>query len=464
MADSPDNKMDRKVSGGTKTAHYGAGVELPQFSPLLAPMQYEEVQAMAEEAGILDATSGALDPYIFVGDGVDVEGGYETPFEKSLPLLFQFEKSRVSALGARDLLKAQAALDELSVSRQKSSLNLDLQLRHLDSSSQTLSSLESELQTQLHSSNALAGQKGVAALVTLQTSIRSAKLATRQQVKTEKKPLKQLRSALARELLRTWIIYLTVALVDSAIVYFALSYLVDTNFWEGVAFTAPAILLQVTLPHLLGKTWSGLFTKKGTENKSITKAKDRGLGSQLLVSLLLLLWLGLVFTLTVARSNFVKKSLEGRSDQMPRYWLAMFLVALVLVGLGLWVALTVARDNPDVRNALRKKLAEIRPDAQMRIREHRAVFSKDKNTLRKLFVARLVALRFERAVIATKAELDRLSKAIETQEAANANLELEISHFENQVLSEYPLYAKLWYRRSLANKFGDPDFTTRVTK
>jgi hypothetical protein len=304
----------------------------------------------------------------------------------------------------------------------------------------------------------------ISAWMTLVAAVRSARRANKQQVKTEKKPVRQVRNAWFLELLRTWSIFLTVALVDSAIVYFALSYLVDTNFWEGVAFTAPAILLQVTLPHLLGKTWASSFKKGQLTAEGADEPQRRPIGNFLLMAMVLMLWLGLVFTLTVARSNFVKKSLEGRSDQMPRYWLAMFLVALVLLGLGLWVALTVAKDNPAIRNELRGQLAVIRPGAQMRIREQRAQYSMDKNTLVKIFVARVLSQRLIRQAIATKSELERISKAIETQEAANANLEAEISNFENQVLNEYPTYAKFVYRRSLSNKFADPDFTTRVTK
>jgi hypothetical protein len=450
-------------SGHSKVHDYGENVKLPEFLPLSNPVEQGWVLDFAERAAQEDVESGALDKYLFSGDGFETPEGYETQFEKSLPYIFAILKDRVSSWGARDLLVSQNRLDELE--NEKSAAELDL------AHQQGIAELEKDRE------NAFAKQKLEQLREKYEDSL--VQLGVAEGILSGETPAKDglFWPGLITRLKSKWpaltvfwsnfkymsVLFL-VAVVDSVIVVTSIwNIMGDNEIWGPLFFALPAIALQVTFPHLIGKNYGRIMRSfeareisgKTPDGQNETKYGEKNLESLIIVFVLSLIWLTFVGLLTAIRVDYVLASTgEERLGQIM-----MVFMPVVLLGLGLWIIILARNDNPYVRRHLTLQLRARRLEEQIAdvsIMKVGNPFQRRRSIRAQKQSAKVINQLSEK--------VDMLVRQIETQQAANANLELEISKHETEVQFEFPKLAKIWYRRWLSNFMKDPEFTSRSTK
>lgn len=224
-----------------------------------------------------------------------------------------------------------------------------------------------------------------------------------------------------------WSIFLLVAAVDAVVVYFSLKAIVGVR--EAIWFSIPVIGVQILFPHLSGSAIRN-FAKSKPETgwgKWYLPLKQFDLYLALLV---FLAWLGYVWAMMILRFNVMKALIQNTPTVLTEELkLAIQILSLfLLIGYGLWILIRAIRHNPHETKSSRLQFIQ------------KSKTSKLNRKLRNL--AKTVA-----AVESVAQRLDRLI-------AENWSIEEQ----KHEHLRET---AKSVYRRSLANAYGDPEFTTK---
>ena len=450
-------------SGHSKVHDYGKNVKLPEFLPLSNPVEQGWVLDFAERAAQEDAESGALDKYLFSGDGFETPEGYETQFEKSLPYIFAILKDRVSSWGARDLLISQNRLDELENEKSAAELELVHQQRVAELENERKNSFAAQKLEQLREKyeDSLL-QLGVAeGILSGETPAKDGLfwpgLITRLKAKRPG-------GAVFWSYFKHVAVLFLVAAVDAYIVVNSIwNFLGINDFLEPLLFALPALAVQVTFPHLIGKNYGRIMRslearKLSAQTKDGRNQQKRGkfdVESLITIVVLAAIWLTFIALLTDIRVDY---AMELTGDEESGQIMTWFM-PVILLGLGLWIIILARNDNPYVRRHLTLQLRARRLEDQIA----------DVSTMKvgnPFQRRRSIRVQKQSAKVINRLseKVDMLVRQIETQQAANANLELEISRHETEVQFEFPKLAKIWYRRWLSNFMKDPEFTSRSTK
>jgi putative Mn2+ efflux pump MntP len=214
-----------------------------------------------------------------------------------------------------------------------------------------------------------------------------------------------------------WLVFLIVAAIDTIVVFYSLR-LITSNELEAIAFTAPAVGVQILFPHLVGKAIGRVQRKKEKRAEAYTIAIAIGLS-----------WLLYAFAMTILRMNLLTKFYVDKEHKPlpPMLEIALYSISfMILIGLGSWVMIRAMHDNP-----------------------HEEKFSR----LSYVFLSKRNKLR---------SAMKSLSKAEAAVEAEKRALEEVSAQWRNRaekytVLGES---AKSAYRRALVNQVGVPEFTT----
>jgi hypothetical protein len=111
--------------------------------------------------------------------------------------------------------------------------------------------------------------------------------------------------------------------------------------------------------------------------------------------------------------------------------LTQIFIPIVLIGLGLWLILEALSFNPHQPNYVRA------------------------SRIKQALVKKINLKEGELAVAAGK---------VAAQDIAISNLDKSIADHEKSVGELFTSVAKKWYRRTLVNQVGDPNFTSEATK
>lgn len=290
---------------------FGRFIRLPKFMALREPYQFEDLKYRSEQAADTDAQSNSLDQYIFHGDGVDVPGGYKTPFEHAIEPEMKAQASRIRDLGRRDVLAASAVQLDIKEASVRTSKKLELLRQKISATQDSIS----------HEAQVLGGEKVGEGEV------------YRPGVKPNFNGVNGFWGAY-----RHILVYAIVGLVDAGVLWSSLEFIFAGNGVEAIIFSIPAIGVQVIFPHFIGEKLNLLL--HGTKNK----ARE-------LTFLIALLgaWGGFVSSISYIRIMHLGEQLASEQvndpNLAPKIQSLQIFTPIVLIGLGLWLILEVVKHN-----------------------------------------------------------------------------------------------------------------------
>ena len=290
---------------------FGRFIRLPKFMALREPYQFEDLKYRSEQAADNDAQSNSLDQYIFHGDGVDVPGGYKTPFEHAIEPEMKAQASRIRDLGRRDVLAASAVQLEIEEESVRTSKQLELLKQKISATREAISQ-----EVQVLDGEKL-GEGGV----------------FRPGVKPNFHGVNGFWGAY-----RHVLVYALVGLVDAGVLWRSLEFIFAGNGVEAIIFSIPAIGVQVIFPHFIGEKLNLLLHG--------TKKKARELT---FLAALVAAWAGFVSSISYIRIMHLGEQLasEQADDRnlVAKIQSLQIFTPIVLIGLGLWLILEVVKHN-----------------------------------------------------------------------------------------------------------------------
>lgn len=218
------------------------------------------------------------------------------------------------------------------------------------------------------------------------------------------------------------LIIIFVSVVDASVLFMSLATLFG-NGLEGLFFAIPAIGVQIMFPHFIGaKMALARDSKKG-------RKLNAGIAIFLTIA-----WAIFIAAVSTLRTIYFKQQLtaEGQQDDLQmKLSLTQIFIPIVLVGLGLWLILEALSFNPHQPSYVR--------------------------------AARLKQVLVKK-ISRKEGELEVAAGKVAAQDVAISNLDKSIADHEKAVRELFPSVAKKWYRRTLVNQAGDPNFTSEATK
>jgi len=218
------------------------------------------------------------------------------------------------------------------------------------------------------------------------------------------------------------LIIIFVSAVDASVLFMSLATLFGNGF-EGLFFAIPAIGVQIMFPHFIGVKMALARDSK----------KNRKLNTGIAI-FLFIAWAIFIAAVSTLRTIYFKQQLtaEGQQDDLQmKLSLTQIFIPIVLIGLGLWLILEALSFNPHQPNYVRA------------------------SRIKQALVKKINLKEGELAVAAGK---------VAAQDIAISNLDKSIADHEKSVGELFTSVAKKWYRRTLVNQVGDPNFTSEATK
>ena len=385
---------------------YGHGIKIAKPLGLAKPFKFDAFFRTVRSHAFKDQGSQSLDRFLIEGDGLELEGNYQTPFQESLPNRVELLKNELLLNEHEIALKAAVQLHEL-----------EMKYRSADEQVQNISTRMTQTKEDL----------------AVQEQILEGTIPGRDGIRRPGQLLAagnpfsdffRIHSAFFTLLL--------VGLVDAGVLIISLADLLGASV-EGLLFSIPAIGIQVLFPHLIGEK---LALVLGASAKRKSEAW--------FMALLLLVWGSFVAFVSIIRGNFVSQEkltaarkliasgvpVNESAIQLEIFTLQLF-IPVVLAGLGIWLIFHAYRSNPHELEFLKLKKTQLRESRELnRAVTHRSNFSE--------------RLKIQKAALESLKDLNQ-------------------SHLD--VMDG--LYAKTGnqvYERVLVNVFGNPDFTTQLTK
>ncbi len=390
----------------TEDVDYGHGIRVAKPLGLASPFKFDSFFRTVRAHAYKDQASQSLDRFLIEGDGQELLDDYRTPFQESLPNRVDLLKNELLLSEHELAIKATVQLHDLEMGHRKA----DEQVQNV-STRLTLTQADLDLQESILRGEML-GRDGIFR----PGQLLAAGNATRD--------FFRIHSAFFTLLL--------VGLVDAGVLIISLADLLGQSF-EGLLFSVPAIGIQVLFPHLIGEK---LALVLGGSAKRQSEAW--------FMALLLLVWGSFVAFISIIRGNFVAqeklnaaRELKASGVFINENAIALEILTLqlfipvVLAGLGIWLIFHAYRANPHELEFLKLKKRELRV----------------KRELNHSTTARANAserLRIQNAAIESLKDLNQTHLSV---------MDRLYSKVGNQV-----------YERVLVNVFGNPDYTTKMTK
>ncbi|MEY4741947.1 MAG: hypothetical protein RL672_697 [Actinomycetota bacterium] len=342
--------------------------------------------AAAANAAVADKNSGSYDEFLFSEHGMQ-----RMPFEEAVDNHLELVQLRLRDRGRRELLIKQQAL-----------LQAKAKLAKLRASLETLQSRLKSVRTRLNEQQAILDGKSTGKH-NLYWPGSAPELTTKREA--------------------TWrlsspvLTFLAVGLIDITVIQMSLQSLPGFNKVESWAFALPAVGVQLVFPHFIGE-----------RIRLMLHGHPKRLVNRIELSLLASGWLGFIWAMTQIRMNYIrgKYPRNHNPDAFLDIAIQVSLIAM-LVALGAWLMLSIARSNPHEREIGRLQLAE-------------RVATENVQTA----TERLRSL---------EAEIPILDLAVRVAEESYKDAILAAG----KSLAEA---AKSVYRRALVNQYGAVDFTT----
>jgi hypothetical protein len=207
--------------------------------------------------------------------------------------------------------------------------------------------------------------------------------------------------------------FLIVAIVDMGIIYLSINKIPGIDGLEAFIFSAPAVGIQLVLPHFIGERIN--FLIHGARHKRVNLVE--------LVTFTVM-WLSFVVAMTFIRTNFLLAE-DRREEFDPNLIFSINL--LMLIALGAWLIFLSGRRNPHSHNYVRLCL-------------HRQTLEKKLD-------------KVEKKLLDAKSALPLLNLE---KEVAESSFSSAVNVAREQLLDA----TTSTYRRALINEVGSVDFTS----
>lgn len=445
-----------------------------------APIQYSDAEEYAKQAAYEDAKSGALDEYLFNGDGVAEGVDYFTPFERSLPSKFKFEKQRALQVGNIELAMIReeiARIESETLSLQRENESLEAQ------KVEKQGAIASKIQEYKVKVNQKISQESkldpkieyvLPPHLDEEFDLTSDPDGGDQQTLILKKLIGKNRRASVRGFLAALqylrfqkyaFLVLIISVVDAVVVWVSLSTTLGSGI-EGLGLMAPALGVQIMFPHYVGKFWRqhrGLKTSTTSGGASGDEAK-----SKLFITLgisFAAVWVAYAGILTTIRRNTFAETLDPNdSASLPKLLIVTALMFVILFGLGCAIIMLDLFDKPEVRQLKITELTNLRKSRKLQRSLESSILDWRLIAFEELFSLNEKLTGISERISFAESKIEMNHKIVEAKAISLVELQKSIILHAETIEQDFPKHAQRSYRRWLANYMADPDFTSKSTK
>lgn len=394
------------LSGHSPVVDYGEEIRLPQFTAIPSPIQFESILDSGRKLALADTESNAYDKFLFGGDGVETDGQYIFPAEELIVQRMSLESSRAAALGKRDLLKG--LVQRLTLQSKHREVLEDLNF--LEAKERRLAQ-----ERELHGSH-LDGER----------------------IDADGTKWLGLRRDPAGWIQTRWTLWsstitlLFVASVDMLVLMMSLAKFIGNDL-EGIAFSIPALGIQVFFPHLIGERLARVVRGKRPMAFDLWSAGFFGA-----------IWLGFAYLIAIVRSLYLESEAQRvigqaagstaeilRLEAAAKQPFALPITLIIMLGLGTWLIFSAFKTNPH-------ELAYLRLGVQLE--------------------------KIGKLIASARTEEVAASNRVALQDRAISMLEQNVTEHVDEIRTKFVDAGLKSYRRAIVNSVGNPDFTTAATK